>query len=367
MNGRQIQKTLSLVEISVEYFVDSRFGGDVFSPDRLTQENKSECFVIVSPHHIPYIMEIDKKLEKWGWVKDDNYINFVTDDIILANQEINYFDPFLGYSQVRDIEGFTIYGHRESQNKIIILGNCTSTPNKLAKIWVDYLCENFWHENFALYNGACAGYFSSQELLKLIRDVLVLNPKVLIVFNGVIDATNANRQPNYCYYTKFEYNLLEEYIGAEKKETKYKGMQRVPDKILYGEEDLRKNYEHYVRNMRLINAIAEEMGIYFFCFLQPSLYCNNYGMSDGEKEIFASFYKKEIIDPTYQAAYDFYENVKKALRDKPWFYDMTAVFEGMRDGGAYLDEIHYTEEGNQIIGNYISKVLRQFGDSHQLE
>lgn len=365
INGRQIYKALSLAEIRVEYFVDSRPGKDVFPPDRLMEENKSECIVIVSPHHIPYILDIDKKLAEWGWVKDDNYINYITDDIIQSNVEVNYFDPFLGYSQIRDMEGFTIYGDGDSPNRIVLLGNCTSIPDKLGKIWVDYLHEHHSTKNYTLYNGACTGYFSSQELLKLIRDVLLLKPKILIVFNGVIDATNANRQPDYLFYTKFECNLLEEYIVGREEETRYKGMQQVPNKIAYGGRSSERNYECYVRNMRLMNAIAKEMDIHFLNFLQPSLYCNNYGLTDSEKAIFESFYKSGFIDSLYQTAHDFYENVRKSLKEEAWFYDMTSVFKGMKEG-AYLDEIHYTMEGHQIIGDYICRVFEQFVVNDQL-
>lgn len=357
ISGRQIYKILSLVGINVEYFVDSRPGEDVFFPDRLITENKLECLVIVSPHHIPYIMDIDKRLEEWGWMKDNNYMNFVTDDIIQEQYDINYFDPFLGYSQVRDIEGFTIYGDRESQNRLIILGNCTSAPNKFRKKWMDYLRDSFSTKNYSLYNGACAGYSSSQELLKMIRDVLVLKPKAVIVFNGVIDATNANCQPDYPFYTKFECNLLEEYICGREEESWYKGMQKIPKKILYGEKSTEKNYEHYIKNMRLMNAITTEMEICFYCFLQPSLYCNSYGLANQEKAIFELFYKNRTPDQTYQMAHDFYKNVINALKDEAWFYDMTTVFEGMKES-VYLDEIHYTENGNRIIGDYISRVVK---------
>lgn len=143
MNGQQIKKALSIIKISVAYFVDSRQVDGVFAPDKLLLEDKNKSLVIVSPHHIPYINKINKNLEEWGRMKDNNFINFVTDDIIKANQEISYFDPFLGFSQIRDIEGFYLYGDLKCQNKIVLLGNCTSLPNKLGKSWVDWFADKF--------------------------------------------------------------------------------------------------------------------------------------------------------------------------------------------------------------------------------
>lgn len=355
LNGRQIHRLLSLHEINVEYFVDTRHDEDrVFPPDRLLSENKQEFLVVVSPHHIPYILDIDEKLEKWGWQKGENYINFVTDDVIEANRELTYFDPFLGFSQIRDIEGFQIYGVEEKGKRIIVLGNCTSVPNKLSKIWVDYLSQSNQAATFTIYNGACAGYSSSQELLKLIRDVLILNPDILIVFNGVIDATNANRQPGYPYYTKYEYNLLEQCF--DDKAIKYKNMQEVPNKILYGIKNEETNYAHYIRNMRIIHTLAEEMDIKFFAFLQPSLYCNTYGLSHSEKEIFKAFYKENEPTSTFSIAHIFYKNVQQSLSGEYWFHDMSNVFKDTQDG-TYLDEIHYTNTGHQLIADYICSFL----------
>lgn len=107
---------------------------------------------------------------------------------------------------------------------------------------------------------------------------------MIIVLNGVIDATNANREVNHPYYTKFECNILRSRFDLEGKEMKYKEMQTVPEKILYGQMSCEKNWEHYIRNMRLIHAIADEFNIKFFCFLQPSLYCNSDGLLSEERK-----------------------------------------------------------------------------------
>lgn len=358
IGGIQIQKALAILGISVKYFVDSRQDENIFSPDKLIEEDKTDTLVVVSPRHIPYIIQIDEQLENWGWEKEVNYINYVSDTNILAHKQETYFDPFLGYSQIRDMEGFQIYGSKESENRIVVLGNCTSVSNRAVTMWVDYLAASVNEKNSTLYNGACAGYSSSQELLKLIRDVLLLHPRMIIVFNGVIDATNANRQPDYPYYTKFEYNLLEQCFTERDESKKYKGMQNIPRQILYGARSDEKNYEHYVRNMRIMNAIAKALNIEFFCFLQPSLYCNSFGLFESEKQIYDAFYSDRQAETTYTMACDFYEKVTCLLKDELWFYDMTEVFRSITES-SYLDEIHYTDKGHQVIADYIIRILRE--------
>lgn len=357
VNGQQIKKALSIHKINVAYFVDSRQGDGVFSPDKILSEDKAKSMVIVSPHHIPYINAIDRDLKEWGWIKDNNFINFVTDDIINANQEITYFDPFLGFSQLRDIEGFYIRGDMKCKNRIVLLGNCTSLPNKLGKSWVEWFVEkSAWKEEITLLNGACAGYSSSQEVLKMIRDVLVLSPKIIIVFNGVIDATNANREEDHPYYTKFECNVLKSRFSLGDEEMKYKEMQTVPSKVLYGQTNCEENWEHYIRNMRIMHAMADELNIKFLCFLQPSLYANSAGLLAEEKEIFKTFYQDGDSDMAYMLAHNFYQNVRKNLENENWFYDMTGIFEGTNES-AYLDEIHYTDFGNEVIGKAILEII----------
>ena len=355
-NGQQVKKALLINKINVAYFVDSRQVDGALSPDNLLFEDKTNSMVIVSPQHIPYIREINKTLEKWGWTKDYNFINFATDDMIQDNQYINYFDPFLGFSQIRDIEGFYICGDIKCSDRIVVLGNCTSLPNMPVKSWVDWFGEKIVQDGITLLNGACAGYSSSQEILKLIRDVLILAPKMIIVFNGVIDSTNVNREINYPYYTKFECNILKSRFGDDGKEMKYKEMQTVPSKVLYGQMSSEKNWEHYIRNMRIIHAIADELNIKVFVFLQPSLYYNSAGLLPKEREIFNELYRNEDNDFTYSIANDFYKNVCKYLKKENWFYDLTGIFEGM-NGSAYIDEIHYTSTGNEIIGKYILDIV----------
>lgn len=356
ISGKQIQKALSLAEIKVAYFVDSRQIEGVFATDKLLEENKSECLVIVSPHHIPYIVKIDEILEKWGWTSNVNFINYVTDDIIQANQEISYFDPLLGFSQIKDIEGFSIHGDvKMAEHKIVVLGNCTSVSRKAADVWVDYFVQNMGVDT-VLYNGACAGYSSSQELLKLIRDVLALTPETIIVMNGVIDATEANREANYPYYTRFECNLLNEYFGSENRVEEYNNMQTVPTRVLYGQEDHEENWKQYIRNVRIMHAIADELKIKFFCFFQPSLYCNSYGLTEQEKEVLEDFYIKDGENPIYSTAHQFYKNVCSALNEEIWFYQISEIFKGMRES-AYLDEIHYTNEGHRMIAEYVLRTV----------
>lgn len=360
VNGRQIKKLLEVAEIDVHYMVDTRhdLSKGIYDPEVLKKEDKSRCLVIVSPHHIPYIKQIDSLLEEWGYTKDRNYINFVSDEEIQENSLITYFDPLLGYSKIGNIEGFKISGNVSSKNVIVILGNCTSLQNNLRKSWINFFIENLsieYGSDYVVYNGAEAGYSSSQELLKFIRDTLILKPKVLVILDGVIDAVNNNVVKNHPYYTRFGISVLEEWVRKYGTNMKYKNMQMVPEKVLYGMENRENSCLTYIKNIRMLHAITSEFGIEIYLFFQPSLYFENQNVLEGEeKKIFDLFYG--CGDPVYYGAHQFYLDVFHNMTDYSWFYDLTKIFQQTNES-VYLDEIHYTEHGNFLLGQYISNTI----------
>lgn len=344
----------------MHYMVDTRhdLSNGIYDPEVLKKEDKSRCLVIVSPHHIPYIKQIDSLLEEWGYTKDRNYINFVSDEEIQENSLITYFDPLLGYSKIGNIEGFKISGNVSSKNVIVILGNCTSLQNNLRKSWINFFIENLsieYGSDYVVYNGAEAGYSSSQELLKFIRDTLILKPKVLVILDGVIDAVNNNVVKNHPYYTRFGISVLEEWVRKYGTNMKYKNMQMVPEKVLYGMENRENSCLTYIKNIRMLHAITSEFGIEIYLFFQPSLYFENQNVLEGEeKKIFDLFYG--CGDPVYYGAHQFYLDVFHNMTDYSWFYDLTKIFQQTNES-VYLDEIHYTEHGNFLLGQYISNTI----------
>lgn len=71
--------------------------------------------------------------------------------------------------------------------KIVVSGGSTSDNFFLDHNWPKALFYRFLESGYSIdiYNGAVAGYGTTQELLKLKRDVLPLNPDIFITYNGV--------------------------------------------------------------------------------------------------------------------------------------------------------------------------------------
>ncbi len=205
--------------------------------------------------------------------------------------------------------------------------------------------------DYAIFNAACEGYSSAQELLELIRDISALNPKIIIVFNGVIDAIDASSIPSHPFHTKYAKNVLENAFGNNI--NRYKGMQEVPKKILYGIENTENSGDFYCKNIKLMEAISRTIGADIYCFLQPTLYEEYEGVLT-KKEIFEKIYildedgynkkKKETVN-------QFYENVKSQMKTNSFLVDLSNIFYEEKD--IYLDEIHYTEKGHKIIADKV--------------
>lgn len=286
INGTLLFEGFKKINVNILYFIDNRLSKEVKSNSfkgipiydslKLSKDHTENELIVVSPHHIPFITEINKQLENMGYQKNKEYINFVPDEVIRLNSQENYFDPFLGFSQKYDIEGFRISGEENSKNKIIVLGNCTSLQTiEGQKSWVDYLYEHLLESkkgDFCIYNGACPGYSSSQELLKLERDCLVLKPTMVIILNGVIDAMNTGVQEGYPFFTRFEFDIIKKIFAREDIKTKYNDLLSIPSKISFGLEEKCERWESYIRNIRMMRGILTEFNIPFFCFLQPSLF-----------------------------------------------------------------------------------------------
>lgn len=111
----------------------------------------------------------------------------------LRHLEVNAYktDIILGWtSTATNYEGYKILSNvkdHETETRILILGGSTSDQFYDQNNWPKQLYTRLkeGQYNFKIYNGAVAGYNSSQELLKLLRDIRIIRPHIVISYNGV--------------------------------------------------------------------------------------------------------------------------------------------------------------------------------------
>ena len=112
---------------------------------------------------------------------------------------LSFIDPHLSHAHdpesmfaLGELPGFAVYGDlnapREEVIRIVALGGSTTEPSS-TQCWPQKLYEELTKRGYSclVLNGGVAGYSTNQELFKFIRDVMPLNPDIVISLSGVND------------------------------------------------------------------------------------------------------------------------------------------------------------------------------------
>lgn len=264
--------------IKVQYFITDKLsikcieGLEVKSINEFEQEVLDHLFILVavySGHREAYEYLTSKKLK---YNKDFSMMN-----IGGWTKELNAIDSLLTYTRVEDnavLQGFKTYGMMNNNTiKIVILGNSTTdsyTGN--LKPWVEYFYKSMIREigsHLIVYNGAIAGYNSTQELLKLIRDVISIDPDLVISFSGFTDISGVGTIDEEQFYLhKYQKRMWNQIMGTEGAIPNSLDMRNI-NKVYHGLKCVKKDYEYWIENERKMRAICNEFNIKFIGCLQP--------------------------------------------------------------------------------------------------
>ncbi len=259
------------------------------------------------------------------------------------------FDWFLGntYIQNRELPGFYIHGDESCNHKIVVLGNSATDPLFYPqKAWPEFLYEKYLKQGIkvTIYNGAITDYSSSNELIKLVRDVLRIRPDIVISYSGFIDF----RQyvPDY---PDINLNLMRTSEKWEKESGR---------EVIYGAADRRSAYERWQENEKIMNQVCELYHIKFYGVLQAWLGSESED-SGRLREWSENYWKVSFpqFDSIVENAEDFKEKIRTDAERCSWLYDATAVFAGIGDEKIFYDSIHVNETGNEIIADAVWEIM----------
>lgn len=259
-------------------------------------------------------------------------------------------DVNLGYTFDTNCEypGIYIYGgNRKDDYRIAILGNSTteSIPDSHISSWVEMMYRQYCKKNITIFNGGTSGYNSAQELIKLIRDILKLNPDMIIVYDGFNDIVLQNA-PKFQYLEK-----LIHYAGKYMPQPWY--VQSDVKAVWQGIPSATQPIDTWLDNVKIMYAIARSMNIEFFAFMQPMLYTKR-NLDPHSKTLLLQtplFYKESFM----KAAIQFRRSAKKLEKQYGYLYDLTYIFD---DYDVYMDVSHVYELGNEIIARHIWSVIK---------
>lgn len=261
------------------------------------------------------------------------------------------FDWFLGntFKQNKECPGFYINGDlRNAQKKIVLLGNSVTDPLFYPqKSWPEMLWEICRKQQIdvVIYNGAITDYNSTNEVIKLYRDVLLLEPDIVISYSGIIDF----RQyvPDYPY---INLNLMR---------TSKKWEEDNDKEVIFGIKDRRTAYERWINNEKIMYQICQMYGITFYGVLQP--WIGSECINAVEKLQFWSEHYWQIVYPQFDDyidnAKEFKEKIVSDIKANDWLYDFSNIFKEVDDSEIYFDSIHVNEYGNRIISENFFKLL----------
>lgn len=306
---------------------------------------------------------------------------------------LSYVDPHLGYAAsptrnplLEPGKNYVRYGRENAALTIVALGGSTTdayTAAVLEMSDVDPTDPYNWPRDLyrlmssegidaSVINAGTLGYNSSQDLLKLLRDMLPLRPDIVIALEGVNDLGFIFSVENHPYVAKYQKKLLDA-ITADRQtlmimpnlvrlvsSTLYSGVRTVEGYTL-GVPDETTPAKHWHRNMRAANALCEEFGVEYLCILQPLQGYGVYSPSERERhqlELKTSTASQYMGHDYMTALISFYEEAHDICAANPMCADFTDIFSQAQE--VYFDATHLNERGTQILAQRVfSELLRR--------
>ena len=264
------------------------------------------------------------------------------EDALLLDATFGYTMPLKNTNG----QGIRVFGNIDKAEFVVaILGGSTSDPCFYPwKSWGELLWE-YHPEKWAIIVGAVVGYTSSEEVVKLLRDILPLNPYLIINFSGTNEALRKKR-----YVTPYQEKLFQQIKMLRPKDVWCDN--EMGDVVCLGVQGVISAAEGWIMNQRTIHAIAEEFGIKHRTYLQPSLYTKQRGLQD--EEIFA-------YSEIKYSAYDilgFNEQVKNIVSERKldFIVDATNWFDN--EDGLVFDLVHTKERGNRLLAQKVYEDIK---------
>lgn len=316
---------------------------------------------------VEYIYSMGIDIRKFNWFQEcEQY-----DNIDYKEDHQLYLDPTLGFlttsKKMGNYFGFIKYEYiNENTTKmpfiIVTLGGSTTMACCVKnRSWSEYLSEILKQKGIShvIYCGGNEDYKVSQELLRLIRDVILLKPDIVLSYSGV-NNVGYSVYKEHPFIHPYQKKVFEGFANSGKVK-KLDEKANVSNEVYFGMKDDRDYCEHWISQLKIMNSVCKENSIIFKAFCQPTLFSK--ATFDGEENnilasIFDIFYdvdSKKLVCMT-EVAEELYISFKSFIQasqsfHKEWFYDLSDIFD--KESNIYIDNCHVFEKGNQIIAEKI--------------
>lgn len=382
----EFAEKLRMTDITVEAFIiddmcnKNDVGYSVISVSELGGLYSKEKIMVYILEHIP---ERVRLLESHGYQNGYHYrmAPYIYGGHRIKNPYVR-LDTNVGFSYVdsEKTPGYSVIGSESDYEYVIMVLGASETDEKFQYFpsWVSYYEDCFEKHGIKvkIFNGGGQAYSTQQNLIRLIRDLPLISPDLVVDYEGVISAMNLVQdgrlfridQPFCNDYTEkalaglerpprrvyIRDELLHELYGIEENTEICAGMLRdeTEDKALATAED-------YLYAVKCMYAVCMSEGLKFLNFFGPIMAYSEYlGEMDTEKLYHdEEFYK---IVQKQEAVHRFRREVIKKMDDR-FQTDLTRILIG---DSMYEDVWHPNEKGNQIIAKYVyEKTMQILKDS----
>ncbi|MCP4218538.1 MAG: SGNH/GDSL hydrolase family protein, partial [bacterium] len=273
------------------------------------------------------------------------------------------------HERVYSTPGFIIFGnpHWPDAIRIFTLGGSTTDALHDEVNWPIYLYQICRDAGIpvVVFNGGISGYASSQEMLKLIRDVIPLHPAIVISLNGVNDlgfSLAMKENPMVHLYQKqlmeflsktvkpaFVPNIITAFRRWRKKRTT--PMNRILG-FHVGPKTRTSPAQHWEKNIRIMHSLSKEFNFHYITFLQPLLGYGKYNPSATEKSWMA------VKGPGYSRVLN-EAGIRLKTGKLPFVVDITDVLAGKT--AFFKNPKHLKAKVNLVVAKAVFKQLTERG------
>lgn len=273
------------------------------------------------------------------------------------------YDPTLGFnSSCKDqgFPGYRIFGDSSDADatKIMIMGaSHTESDLYLFESWPEHLFDECRRhgKKVCVYNGGVLGHTVTQELIKLLRDLPIIRPSLVVSLSG---ANNIHMHLNHPFTIDFCFKINE--LVADYPPTI--NMQKVlPFCGLETEKNMLDKPSYWLNYEYVMHEFCSVYGADFFGIFQPTLMSKR-NKNTYEKEYLAN----RSFMGTYGLSVEKYTEIIDGFRariagcDYEWLHDFAGIYDEVDDPDIYIDGIHTTNHGNQIMAENVYRLIEDY-------
>ncbi len=326
-NAKLLVETLKLYQIDVEGYLYSEEREDQRIEDvfEIAYGDISTMFVIVCETDRCKLQDACELLEEIGLsLGTFDYAGVRIPSYEYRSKPKQIADSLLGYCEYGEKIGFHVYGQENPDDiKILVLGSSTSNDGTFRGIcWPKRLYRKMTDTGYkvTIYNGAHCGNRVVEELLRLLRDGWVLKPDYVISMSG------CNDSGDFPFKNRFYLNHMKS-VEEKKQGVEY----------FHGLELQESSFEFWYRMEKVMQAVSEEYGAKFLCYLQP--------MKFGKPN--RSLFEECLHNDELREAHIF----RNESMQNDFYRNIVSIFDDADD--MFIDAAHYSEKAKEILADIV--------------